>query len=40
MISLDPEDSILKIENVSKMFGGIKAVDDVTLSIRRGSIAA
>ena len=35
---MDPEDVILKVENVSKSFGGIKAVDGVSLSIRRGAI--
>jgi branched-chain amino acid transport system ATP-binding protein len=35
---LEPENSILRVENISKTFGGIKAVDDATLSIRRGSI--
>jgi branched-chain amino acid transport system ATP-binding protein len=32
------EEAILKLENVSKAFGPIKAVDGVSLSIRRGSI--
>jgi branched-chain amino acid transport system ATP-binding protein len=31
-------DIILRTENVSRSFGGIRAVDDVSLSVRRGSI--
>lgn len=31
-------DIILKTENISKSFGGIRAVDGVSLSVRRGSI--
>ena len=31
-------DIILRVENVSRSFGGVKAVDDVTLSVKRGSI--
>jgi branched-chain amino acid transport system ATP-binding protein len=32
------DDAILSVEKVSKSFGGIKAVDDVTLTVKRGSI--
>lgn len=31
-------DSILVLENISKTFGGIRAVDDVSLEVNRGSI--
>jgi branched-chain amino acid transport system ATP-binding protein len=31
-------DSILSLDNLSKTFGGIKAVDDVSLQVKRGSI--
>lgn len=31
-------DSILRVENISKSFGGVRAVDEVTISVRRGSI--
>jgi branched-chain amino acid transport system ATP-binding protein len=34
----DPSESILSIENISKSFGKIRAVDGVSLSIKRGSI--
>jgi branched-chain amino acid transport system ATP-binding protein len=33
----DPE-AIVRIRNVSKSFGGIRAVDDVTFDVRRGEI--
>ena len=29
---------MIKVENLSKHFGGIKAVDNVSLEIRKGSI--
>jgi neutral amino acid transport system ATP-binding protein len=32
--------SILQVEGVSKHFGGLKAVDDCTLSVEKGSITA
>ncbi|MCP8308483.1 MAG: ABC transporter ATP-binding protein [archaeon] len=31
-------DPLLRVDNVTKRFGGLKAVDDVTLSIPKGSI--
>jgi len=31
-------ESILRVENISKSFGGVRAVDEVTISVRRGSI--
>lgn len=31
-------DGLLRVENVTKDFGGLRAVDDVTLSVREGSI--
>jgi len=34
------DDRILKINNVTKKFGGLVAVDDVSMDIRRGSIHA
>ena len=36
---METGDAILRAENISKTFGGIRAVDGVSLSIRRGSIA-
>lgn len=36
----DPSQFILRTEGLSKSFGGIKAVDDVNLSVRRNSIHA
>ena len=36
----DAEDSILRMENVSKSFAGILAVRDLTLEVRRGTIHA
>ncbi|HYB04173.1 MAG TPA: ABC transporter ATP-binding protein [Nitrososphaerales archaeon] len=35
---MESDDPILKVENISKTFGGIEAVDGATLSIQRGSI--
>ena len=35
---MSEKDFILRIDSVSKSFGGIKAVDKVTLGVRRGSI--
>jgi len=35
-----PDGSILQLENVTKRFGGLVAVDDVSLSIKRGEIFA
>jgi len=32
------DDAILSVENISKTFGGLKAVDSVTFPVRRGSI--
>lgn len=32
------DDIILRVEDLSKSFGGVRAVDRVTLSVRRGSI--
>ncbi len=32
------DDTILRVENISKSFGGVRAVDEVTLSVKRGSI--
>lgn len=32
------DDVILSVENVSKSFGGVRAVDDVTFAVRRGSV--
>ena len=29
-------DSVLILENVSKHFGGVKAVDEVSLSVKKG----
>ncbi len=34
------EDAILRVARVSKNFGGVRAVDDATLAVRRGSITA
>jgi branched-chain amino acid transport system ATP-binding protein len=33
------EETILRVENVSKSFGGIRAVDGVSLSVKKGSIS-
>ncbi len=33
------DDILLRVENISKSFGGVKAVDEVTLSVKRGSVA-
>jgi len=32
------DDVMLSVERVSKTFGGVKAVDDVTLTVKRGSV--
>ncbi|MEW5921112.1 MAG: ABC transporter ATP-binding protein [Bacillota bacterium] len=32
------DDIILKVENVSKSFGGVKAVDNVSFTLRRGEV--
>lgn len=32
------EDSILRVENLTKRFGGVKAVDGASLSVKRGSV--
>jgi branched-chain amino acid transport system ATP-binding protein len=37
---LDQNDVILRVESVSKSFGGIKAVDGASLTVRRGSITS
>jgi branched-chain amino acid transport system ATP-binding protein len=36
--SVLPDQSILSVQGVSKFFGGVRAVEDVTVSIRRGEI--
>ncbi len=38
MFQMAQDDAILKLENISKFFGAIRAVDGVSLSIKRGSI--
>ncbi|TCK07431.1 polyamine ABC transporter ATP-binding protein [Marinobacterium mangrovicola] len=38
--SVDPGEEILRIEGVSKLFDDVRAVDDVSLSIKRGEIFA
>ena len=35
-----PSDAVLKLENVTKRFGGLVAVDDVSFEVRRGEIFA
>jgi branched-chain amino acid transport system ATP-binding protein len=35
---MDQIEIILRVENISKSFGGIKAVNDASLSVKRGSI--
>lgn len=37
-MDLEQNEDILRVEHVSKSFGALKAVDDVSLSIERGSI--
>ena len=34
------EDTLLHIENVSKSFSGVKALDSMNLDVRRGSVHA
>ena len=35
-LSMASEESIIEIKSVSKHFGGVRAVDDITFNIRRG----
>ncbi|MBC7284325.1 ABC transporter ATP-binding protein [Hoeflea sp.] len=37
---LDPGDVMLKLENVSLSFGGVKAISDISFDIRKGEIRA
>jgi len=34
------QDYILKVEHVSKQFPGVKALDDVSIGVRRGTVHA
>src|SRR5581483_4524461 len=34
------EDVLLAVSGVSKRFGGVRAVEDVSITVRRGSIAS
>ncbi|MCA3630354.1 MAG: ABC transporter ATP-binding protein [Methylobacterium sp.] len=38
--TLSPGDTLLKVENVSLRFGGVKAITDVSFDIRKGEIRA
>jgi len=38
--TLSPGDALLKVENVSLRFGGVKAITDVSFDIRKGEIRA
>ena len=35
---MSTEEMLLEVKNLSKQFGGIKAVDNVNLQIRKGEI--
>ena len=37
---MDQQQNILQIENLSKYFGGLAAVSDCSLKIKKGSITA
>ncbi|MDF2732810.1 MAG: hypothetical protein K0S92_1443, partial [Desertimonas sp.] len=32
------DDTVLQVRNITKTFGGIRAVDDVSFEVRRGEI--
>ncbi|MCA3636686.1 MAG: ABC transporter ATP-binding protein, partial [Methylobacterium sp.] len=38
--TLSPGETLLKVENVSLRFGGVKAITDVSFDIRKGEIRA